>query len=76
MTGRAYNIKAAVGWCPDHGKLMYATRKDARRVAKQHAAKDEHKAPYPCDSRDGYWHVGELGFLVTSGFMTREERYG
>lgn len=76
MTGRSFHLKNAIGWCPEHEKLLYPSRKEARRVARQHAGKNEHKSPYPCDTRDGYWHIGELGYLVTSGVMTRGERYG
>jgi hypothetical protein len=61
-------------WCDIHEKWGYLTRKNAKRVARQHH--DEHKAVYPCQVTNSYWHVGGLDHNVIAGVISREERYG
>lgn len=61
----------AVAWCDLHGKLLYATRKDARRIANKH--RGEHKSPYECkEAHPGYWHIGALHPLVIQGQVARD----
>jgi len=60
----------AVAWCETHQKLLYATRKAARRGARKHP--DKHKTAYPCDALRG-WHNGSLHQLVMQGHRFRDD---
>lgn len=60
----------AVAWCDVHQKLLYATRKEARRIAHRHHG--EHKSPYECDNQPSYWHIGALHPLVIQGEVARD----
>ncbi|WP_436527001.1 hypothetical protein [Actinoplanes sp. HUAS TT8] len=72
--GRAAAARVtAVGWCPDHAKRLYSSRKEARRAGRTYAP-GGHPNAYPCDTRDG-WHWGHLGAAVAAGAMSRMARY-
>jgi hypothetical protein len=62
----------ALGWCTTHKKLLYLSRKDAKRIAKRHPG---HKSPFPCSDNEELWHNGELGLRVIRGEATRDEVY-
>jgi hypothetical protein len=59
--------------CNYHDKWSYPSRKEARRIAREHHG--EHKAVYPCTFRPDWYHVGELDSNVIAGILSREERY-
>ena len=65
-------IKLAIGYCPYHSKLLYMSRKDARKVARQHHPT---KSVYPCSVMEGYFHVGRLDPMVKQGHISKEARY-
>jgi len=60
---------SAVAWCETHRKLMYPSRKGARKVARLHP---DHKVAYECSVQDGYYHVGHLPPAVVEGRITRD----
>jgi hypothetical protein len=60
----------SIAWCEDHQKLLYFTRKEARRAARRHP---EHKTPYRCSVLTGLWHVGALHPLVIAGEKTKDQ---
>lgn len=59
------------GWCQQHGKQLYISRKEARRAAKQHSG---HLRPYPCDAT-AMWHLGHLPQAARCGLMSASEVY-
>lgn len=61
-----------MGFCEDHGKLLYGTRRAARNIAKQHTA---HMNVYRCDIIDWYWHVGHLAEPIIRGETDRKTLY-
>jgi hypothetical protein len=63
----------AIGWCEDHGKLLYVDRKTARQVAREHRS---HKNEFLCAMNPLFWHVGELPPEVISGEISRSEYFG
>lgn len=64
----------AMGWCAPCGKLLYDTRKKAKRIAREHH--QAHKSEYPCPVNQILWHVGEVPEEVIKGNITRNEYYG
>ena len=44
----------ALAACPACGKLMYATRRDAKAAARQHDARDGRMRAYLCGD---FWHL-------------------
>jgi hypothetical protein len=61
--------------CPDHGKKLYASRKEARKAGRTvPGPPGGHTNAYPCDTREG-WHWGHLGPVVVAGAMSRNTRY-
>lgn len=60
-----------VGWCEEHQKRLWGTRKDARAVAREHHG--ARKNTYPCNIFAGCYHVGGLWDEVKHGNMTRED---
>lgn len=61
----------AVNWCEEHRKLSYASRKDARKVARRHP---EHKTPYRCMPNNPHlWHIGALHPLVLQGLKGKSQ---
>lgn len=67
MPGKRISIHVA--WCDEHQKWLYAKRKDAKRIAREHPS--EHKVPYRCSHRLHLWHVGEIAPSVLAGVRTR-----
>ncbi len=61
-------VALADAWCEVHGKLMYSSRKNARKVARR---LDGHKNTYQCSVQPDYFHVGELHPQVIAGERTR-----
>lgn len=64
----------AIGWCDFHGKLLYSSRKIARKVSKDHH--EDHKGEYECSVTLGMFHVGGVPDEVIRGEMTRTEYFG
>lgn len=60
--------------CEVHGKVMYVSRKTAKKAARDRHPGD-HGNAYPCDAVDGYWHWGNLGATVRRGHRSRAQRY-
>lgn len=63
----------ALGWCEPCGKLLYESRKIARKVAREHH--EDHKNEYRCPVNTGLFHVGGLPDEVIMGELTRAEYY-
>ena len=63
---------SAGGWCDIHQKLLYYTRKEARKIARLHP---EHKTPYRCQVQPDMWHIGGPHKLVLAGVKTKDEIY-
>jgi hypothetical protein len=63
----------ALGWCPPCGKLLYATRKQAKKVSREH---NSHMNEYRCPVNPAMFHVGGLPEAVIKGKLTRNEYYG
>lgn len=63
----------AIGWCDFHGKLLYDSRKTARKVAREHHG--DHKSEYECTVTHALFHVGEVPDEVIRGEMTRTEYF-
>lgn len=63
---------SAAAWCEDHRKLLYYSRKEARRIARLHP---EHKTPYRCKTQTNMWHIGAPHPLVLAGEKTRDQIY-
>jgi hypothetical protein len=67
----------AIGWCYYHGKLLYTTRKLARKAARAHP---HHKNAYSCEEsggdHPGMFHIGELPLEIRQGHVSRDEYYG
>lgn len=57
------------------GKVLYASRSDARRAAKRLHPAERLLRPYHCPYADGF-HIGHLGPEVIAGEATRSEVYG
>lgn len=63
------------GWCPEHRKLVYFTRKKAREAAKK-LHPNEHKMAYRCqEDNSGRWHYGTCPPAMFQGKKTRSELY-
>lgn len=62
-------IALSVSWCEKHEKWLYARRKDAKRMAREHP--DQHKVAYRCSLKPQLWHIGNINPLVLSGARTR-----
>lgn len=62
----------AMGWCPVHGKLLYQSRKVAKKAAVKHPS---HKNEFRCSENQAMWHIGELPAVVIQGEMTRAEYF-
>lgn len=69
-TGRAPFDQHAFATCPVHGKVLFATRKIARRNASR-LYPGEHFSAYPCDAQQG-WHIGHLPAHIRAGENGRE----
>lgn len=63
----------AFGFCELHQKLLYLTRKQARKVARSH--KEDHKSVYECPVHPKLYHVGGVPDEVIRGEMTRSEYF-
>lgn len=63
-----------IGYCFVHEKLLFRTRKEARRFSRKYPA--ARKGAYLCSDQPGLWHLGELSNVVRRGVMTRSELYG
>ena len=63
---------STVGFCEDHGKLLYGDRRSAKNIARQHTA---HMNVYRCDLIEQYWHVGHLAEPIIRGEIDRETLY-
>lgn len=63
----------STGWCEEHQKLLYSSRRAAKHIARQHY--EGHKSAYPCTILNGYWHVGELSSNVIQGHVSRSAQY-
>lgn len=61
---------SAVAWCDTHHKLLYPSRKGARKAARMHPT---HKAAYECTVLRGYFHIGALPPAVVTGRITRDQ---
>lgn len=65
--------RLAIGWCEEHEKLEYTSRKRARHVARQHHPS---KSTYRCDVNPQLWHVGSLPSIVKQGHVDKDEYFG
>ena len=59
----------AIGYCYTCAKLLYPTRKRARKVTNVLTG---HKAPYRCPANNLYWHIGELPLPIIRGHTDRD----
>jgi len=69
---RVRRSSRALGWCAACRKLLYPSRKAARKVAREHR---DHKNEYPCPVNSAMFHVGGLPESVIRGEVTRGEYY-
>lgn len=60
----------SAGTCPDCGKAIFLTRKDAKTFARTHMPADT-PSPYRCAGRTDYWHLGHLPESVKHGDRDR-----
>lgn len=58
----------SIGYCRDCEKLLYQTRKAARKITNVHHG---HKSTYRCPANPIFWHVGELPSPVIRGHVDR-----
>jgi hypothetical protein len=65
-------IPVAVAYCDEHEKLLYKSRSDAKRIAKEHHPR---KSEYRCAHRPQYWHVGSLPPSVIRGETSRDQLF-
>lgn len=58
-----------VDWttCPHCGKRSYASRKDARLVARRHRTGGTVMRAYPCHQDAERWHVGHMSAATRRG---------
>ena len=62
----------SIGFCEEHGKLLYESRRIAKSIARQHS---DHMNVYRCALVDWYWHVGHLADTVIRGEVDRDTLY-
>ncbi|MBM0275354.1 hypothetical protein [Micromonospora tarensis] len=63
-----------VGYCDEHGKRLYPSRKQARKKLREHRS-DKGMREYPCDLVEGHWHLGHLPLAVVEGRKTARQVY-
>ncbi|MEU5945109.1 hypothetical protein ABZ793_06050 [Micromonospora sp. NPDC047465] len=63
-----------IGYCDQHGKRLYPSRKLARRQLRAHRDSQGMRA-YPCPLVAGHWHIGHLPKDVREGRITAPEIY-
>lgn len=65
-----FDHNPAVTYCDAHGKYLYKSKSDAKRIAKEHRPR---KGVYRCDHKPAYWHVGRLPRNVIQGRISRSQ---
>lgn len=63
-----------VGYCEQHGKRLYSSRKAAKTAIRQHQ-QPAGMREYRCDMVDGMWHCGHLPPAVMEGRRTARQVY-
>lgn len=63
-----------MGWCERDRKLLYTSKKNAKKAAREHSP-GGHGTAYPCPEIEHLWHWGHLGPAVSRGSMSRSQRY-
>lgn len=78
MSRKSYPEPVMAGWCTDHGKALWCTRKMAKKKVREQAiAKNGPRMrEYRCDAVDGHWHIGHLPDEVKHGLFTAREMFG
>lgn len=61
----------AIGYCDEHGKLLWPDRKTARAVARNHY--ETRKSVYRCSINSQFFHVGGLWAEVKHGDLSRAD---
>lgn len=59
--------RASLGWCETHRKVLFLTRKGARKVRRN----GSELSAYRCDVVPGFWHLGHLPIHVKRGVGER-----
>jgi hypothetical protein len=59
-------------WCNTHRKILYPTRKDARRARNDMPWEPGLRA-FKCPTNPDLWHVGHIPVEVRAGRMTMAE---
>lgn len=62
-------------WCRRHSKWRHNSRKLAK-AAIRNTPDRKGMREYPCNARDGFWHVGHLPQATVYGLLTAREVYG
>lgn len=62
----------SLGFCSDHQKLLYASKKHAKIIARQHV---DHMNVFRCEYIEHLWHVGHLAEPVILGEIDRDSLY-
>lgn len=70
----AYQLEP-VGWCPAHRKLLYGSRRAARRACRL-MRWEKGLREYRCTAVDGAYHLGHLPQATRYGLKTTREVYG
>lgn len=63
-----------IGWCGEHGKRLFTSRKSARRAARN--LHGPALREYRCTMHEGWWHFGHLPQATRVGLLTTTEVYG
>lgn len=65
--------------CPEHGKLLYPSRKGAKRAIRTHRRDRAGMREYECADRGGIrqgWHIGHMPHAIRKGLVTARQVYG
>lgn len=63
------------GKCPDCGKLIYESRKEAKQ-AKRRQFPNERVQAYACPTTDGWFHLGHIAPEIVAGEFSKKVFYG